>query len=874
MKEQRRITALITAVFMLLALVIPAVSAAPVSAAADVTITKVQLVTPPNDPSVAISNDDYSYNLEGAELKVTYSNGNSETLEASGSYFNPCDLDLLPSDLEVEFSINMTAAKEGAFDAQILCEQWDDEGNELPTIKTTIALNGVPAKTVKSISLVSGPDKKEFLVGLDDRSIYKGIAVKLTYTDGTSDIAYCDSRGDFDLPSCLIGWHSMWVKETDLKVGQNTITIIYEDPDENQKTLTFQITASEYIAKEESLDTEKLTDATISSFGEIILNANNELWMTGNFDEEAELFYQKKTGIAKAYRHVYLETSGTGVILDGTGKTLGTYPQTKDCDENYLLLENGDLYSVWENRKVASDVIAWGGGLALKEDGRVQVLYVEDDEPEAYVSNAADIVDIQYSWPIDKNGTIYVLDSDWDDEGELQYSLKEFATNIEKMIGANFWMGKNGKTYYYGFANEDDDNPSSYAIFNQEAIAYKDIYIEDSEAKNTDSVGHCILVVDDSYNIYLHSLQTGATTQLPGTFKAFTSNGYKTVEGNFYDDKGDTTTIIKENGTLLLDTNHVLYKNSTKLLDHVTDFEQPYLSSYPVVIVREDGTTWLFDIYDTEDRLRLSPPQKLTEELMASLNNTNAVSVSKLTISVPNQTYTGKALTPAVTVKDGSKTLKNGTDYTVTYSNNVNAGTGKVTITGKGNYTGSVTKTFAIAKAKQTITGTSTFNKAYGSKAFSLGAKAKGKLTYKSSNTKVATVSSAGKVTIKGTGTATITVNAAATTNYNKAAAKKVTIKVAPKKMAAPTVKAAKKKMTVSWKKDTKATGYQLTYALNSKFTKSKKSVTISKNKTTKKTISKLKSQKTYYVKTRAYKTVGKTKLYGSYSKVKKIKVK
>ncbi|GAB6395264.1 MAG: Ig-like domain-containing protein [Bacteroidales bacterium] len=63
---------------------------------------------------------------------------------------------------------------------------------------------------------------------------------------------------------------------------------------------------------------------------------------------------------------------------------------------------------------------------------------------------------------------------------------------------------------------------------------------------------------------------------------------------------------------------------------------------------------------------------------------------------IPPQTYTGNPLTPAVTVRDGSKTLTLNTDYTVAYTNNVNAGTATVTVTGKGNYTGSASKTFLI----------------------------------------------------------------------------------------------------------------------------------------------------------------------------------
>lgn len=102
------------------------------------------------------------------------------------------------------------------------------------------------------------------------------------------------------------------------------------------------------------------------------------------------------------------------------------------------------------------------------------------------------------------------------------------------------------------------------------------------------------------------------------------------------------------------------------------------------------------------------------------------------------------------------------------------------------------TKALADAKAKlvkmvsQSITGvSSTYSKKYGDKAFTLKAKAKTTVSYKSSNTKVATVDKNGKVTIKGVGTAKITITAAAKGNY-KAATKTVTIKVAK---AAPTIK-------------------------------------------------------------------------------------
>ena len=65
------------------------------------------------------------------------------------------------------------------------------------------------------------------------------------------------------------------------------------------------------------------------------------------------------------------------------------------------------------------------------------------------------------------------------------------------------------------------------------------------------------------------------------------------------------------------------------------------------------------------------------------------------------QDYTGSAVTPLITVTDSGKTLKEGTDYTVTYSNNTNEGTATVKITGKGNYSGSATAEFEIRNLSQ-----------------------------------------------------------------------------------------------------------------------------------------------------------------------------
>lgn len=93
----------------------------------------------------------------------------------------------------------------------------------------------------------------------------------------------------------------------------------------------------------------------------------------------------------------------------------------------------------------------------------------------------------------------------------------------------------------------------------------------------------------------------------------------------------------------------------------------------------------------------------------------NAKPIKNAVITYNNSlTYNGSTLSPAVTVKYGNATLKKNTDYTVACSNNVNAGTGTITITGKGIYGGSVKKTFTIKKLGISATAVSgTGNKVY-----------------------------------------------------------------------------------------------------------------------------------------------------------------
>lgn len=172
---------------------------------------------------------------------------------------------------------------------------------------------------------------------------------------------------------------------------------------------------------------------------------------------------------------------------------------------------------------------------------------------------------------------------------------------------------------------------------------------------------------------------------------------------------------------------------------------------------------------------------------------------------------------------------------------------------------------------KQKITKvSSTYKKSVG-QSFTLKPKAKGKITYKTGNKKVATVNSKGKVTVKGTGKATITVTAKATSTYSKCV-KKITVYGVPKKPEMKKLTAGKKKFTVQWKKDKKADGYQVQYSTDKKFKKNVKSVNVSK-KSTKATVKKLKKRKTYRVRVRSYKKINGKKYYSGWGKVKSVKV-
>ena len=119
--------------------------------------------------------------------------------------------------------------------------------------------------------------------------------------------------------------------------------------------------------------------------------------------------------------------------------------------------------------------------------------------------------------------------------------------------------------------------------------------------------------------------------------------------------------------------------------------------------------------------------------------------------------------------------------------------------------------------------------------------------------------------------TSTITPNPSPTPNSATTAPK---IVAKPKSTSIKKVKAAKKAISVIWKKVGGVKGYQVQVATDKKFKKNKKTVTVKKQKTTKTTVKKLKAKKKYYVRVRTYKIVNGKKVYSAWSKVKSVKTK
>lgn len=239
-----------------------------------------------------------------------------------------------------------------------------------------------------------------------------------------------------------------------------------------------------------------------------------------------------------------------------------------------------------------------------------------------------------------------------------------------------------------------------------------------------------------------------------------------------------------------------------------------------------DSVTWkssndkVLQINDNESMLGLAAGKvtvtgTTTSGTTAVANVTVQRDMSEFTVTgVSNKYYTGKAIKPKFAVSDGTTTLKENEDYNVTYESNTNVGTANIKITGIDPYVGTIEQSFQILPVAEEITPDDSSS---------------------------------------GNGGSTIT---------------------APAKVKIRKITAAKKKLTVTWKKVAGARGYRIQIARNRAFTKSLKTYNVSAN-TSKKVFGRLKKKTTYYVRINAFcNDEDGNKLVGKYSTVKKKKTK
>ena len=240
----------------------------------------------------------------------------------------------------------------------------------------------------------------------------------------------------------------------------------------------------------------------------------------------------------------------------------------------------------------------------------------------------------------------------------------------------------------------------------------------------------------------------------------------------------------------------------------------------------------------------------------------NAKQIPAPNLEKTSYVYDGTAKKPVAEVKDGDKVLTEGVDYTLSYSSNTNAGKGRVTVSGKGNYKGTATTEFTIEGRKLSNAVLLETQFIYDGKAKTpkvtvtdgnktLMEGAAYTLSY-SKNKNVGT----GEVIIKGTG------------NYTGTLKKSFTI--LPAKQTVQKLETRYRGFFVDWAQKGSATGYEIQYGTSATF-KGASSFKLMQNKPDTCTIGGLVAGKKYYVRVRSYTEVGGKTYYGAWSDAKNI---
>ena len=257
--------------------------------------------------------------------------------------------------------------------------------------------------------------------------------------------------------------------------------------------------------------------------------------------------------------------------------------------------------------------------------------------------------------------------------------------------------------------------------------------------------------------------------------------------------------------------------------------------------------------------------------------------------TIGDQTYTGKSIRPVPKITYNGSSLKRGTDFTLKYTDNVKVGTAKVTITGKGNYTGTKTVSFKIVRKSSSRSGSSSSENSSGSSSVSKQKKFTVKLnkdtyTYDGKDHKPGVKVTLGGKTVpssqytvsytnnKNVGKATVTVKG---TGDYKGRTGTATFRIELKKISLESCTSTSEgTVKVTWKRAAQAQGYQIEYASDKSFGTQVKRETVKSAAKQSLVLEKLTGGKTYYVRIRTFKKVGASNWYSEWSTSRSVRVK
>lgn len=515
---------------------------------------------------------------------------------------------------------------------------------------------------------------------------------------------------------------------------------------------------------------------------------------------------------------------------------------TKDGeDEENVVLEEGKDYT-FEVTKESSSVSA--GKVAITGIGN----YTTEDEENGVITDDIDFYKNQLPLNDPSISVEYVGDYTLDDNDEILVKLDDFKL-VEKDGSATYELKPVTDYSFYQTTNvqneagevsvelqgNGDYTGTRVVKFNINGVSFADTF----EIKSID-------------DIYLDDLEQGK--------KVTVNNIIQNVKVVYKDGNGQY-----DNKDLVIE----VYNADGEKLPGDTDLAKAP-GTYTVKVSPEDEKYYTGSLETTFNVIG------------HDLKKAGAV-VS----DIEDQVYTSEAITPAVTVKVGDKTLVAGEDYEVTYTDNVKGGEATAIITGINNYSGTLEKNFNITRAAQAITMTNPLqerdlgngsrtstSKVCTLKLATTMADEDTKYTYTTSDPSVATVN-AGKITYQGVGECTITVSAAATDSCEAAS---LDIKVVVGKPGTPTFtpsvtkNTGKKAFVVTSSTVKGVDGWEVQYSIRDDFWKATtKDFPGTKTKLLRQTCKTVHSNMTYYIRVRGYQTVDGEKVYSDWSPVKTI---